>query len=292
MGSDSVIRICHADHGSHPEALSLNSSFRADVPVLKLGVKIAWTPPRPMAALFALEAGLVELCPSLQAHECRGQAEYHVLRFIDGEERRPDEGATAIEPGLALAHLFEHVVIDSIAFITDAPVISGATGALRGTATRFDIFVECPDSAAAELSVELARNWIDALVAGQDPGSQGRLTLKLARYLYCTEDTAEASEIARHLGLERGAVCQGLEWLELVGLTRRVDYGMNFSGSSYYGLRSSDETTVEESLARQLLPERQAPVRVVHAELDVGDAVHGDSHGLAGSFAGVSPAGV
>ena len=147
MGREALIRIQGARLGSHPEALALNASFRRDTPILKLAVEVEWKPKEPAAALAALEARLVEFCPSLRDHQCRGEESYRILRSTgDGGRTAPDDStaqqAEPIEAALALAHLFEHVMIDTIAFITDAPIISGATAALKGSRKRFDIFVE------------------------------------------------------------------------------------------------------------------------------------------------------
>lgn len=237
MGRESLIQIQDSDLGSHPEALALNDSFRSDVPILKLSVEIDWEPEDSRGALSALEARLVKFCPSLREHQCRGEAQYHILRSINGEGRQVESPETPTEAALALAHLFEHVLIDTIAFITDAATVSGATGALKGSRNRFDLFLEAPDALAARFTVGLARSWVSDLVAGQSLNGEGRMTLELARYLYNTRpDAVEASGVARGLGRDRSAVREGLGWLERRGLARRIGYSMNFSGLSYYAL--------------------------------------------------------
>ena len=236
MGPEVLIRVRDAAHGAHPQARSLNAAFRSDFPVLKLGVDIDWGPAETAEAVEALEARLVEFCPSLQQHECRGREEYHILRSIHDGDRRLDHSETAIEPALALAHLFEHLMIDTMAFITDASIISGATAALKGTHARFDIFVECPDATAARLTVEVSRSWISALATGQFPNSEGRLIRDLARHLYRAPAGVEVGELARRLEREPREVRDGLQWLEHLGLTRPLDYPMNFSGLSYHHL--------------------------------------------------------
>ena len=129
MGPEVLIQIRSVAHGTHPEARSLNHAFRPDIPVMKLGVDIGWEPTEPAAAVAALEAQLVEFCPSLQQHQCRGREEYLILRSIHESELQPEHGATSIEP--ALAHLFAHLMIDTMAFITDESK-RGASGASRG----------------------------------------------------------------------------------------------------------------------------------------------------------------
>jgi len=237
MGPEVLISIRDAAHGAHPAARSLNPAFRPDISVIKLGVDIDWEPVEPAAAVAALEAQLVKFCPSLQQHQCRGQEEYLILSSIPESEQQPEHRETSIEPALALAHLFEHLMIDTMAFITDASTISGATAALKDTRTRFDIFVESPDAIAARLTVEVARSWISTLVAGESINDEGRLILELARRLYRALDGVEVGLVARRLGREPGEVREGLQWLERLGLTRPLDYPMNLSGLSYYRLR-------------------------------------------------------
>lgn len=237
MAQHGLIRIRDADLGLRPEARALNASFRTDVPILKLSVEIDWAPSDSLAALAAVEKRLVALCPSLREHECRGREEYHILRSTDGGGGPPERTETAIEPELALAHLYEHVMIDTVAFVTDEPIVSGATAALEGSRNRFDVFVEAPDELAARLAVGLATRWVSALAIGNSLNGDGRAALELVRFLYRTHpDAAEADEIARDLGWEPRAVRDGLDWLERSGLTHRVGYTMNFSGLPYYGL--------------------------------------------------------
>lgn len=245
MGRDCWISVQSSHFGSHPEAFLLNASFRQDTPILKLCVEINWEPEEPAAAVAALEGRFVEFCPSLREHQCRGQEEYRILGSGNGRGGHDPAGEPPIEAGLALAHLYEHVMIDAIAFITDTPIVSGATGALKASHKRFDIFVESPDALAARLSVGLATSWVGALLAGGTLNGNGRMALELIRHFYRTQPGAlDAGEIARALGRGRVEVGDGLNWLEREGLTRRVSYTMNLSGLAYYGLPSVEINSV------------------------------------------------
>jgi hypothetical protein len=236
MAQDGLIRIRQADFGPRPAARALNASFRPDAPILKLSVEIDWDPRDSRGAVADVEARLVTLCPSLREHECRGQEEYHILRSTDGRGRL-DGTATPIEAALALAHLYEHVMIDTVAFVTDEPVVSGATAALEGSRNRFDIFVEAPDEVAAQLAAGLATNWVSAVAVGESLNGDGWAALELARFLYRSHpDATETEQIARELAWEPCAVREVLDWLERSGLVRRIGYTMNFSGLRYYGL--------------------------------------------------------
>lgn len=240
MGKE-LICVQNADLGSHPEALALNTSFRRDTPILKLCVEINWEPTEPAVAVASLEARLVKLCPSLREHECRGQEEYHILS--SGDERGPRfaESRRTVEAPLALAHLYEHVMIDTIAFITAVPLVSGATGALKDARNRFDIFVESPDAVAARLTVGLATSWFGALVTGRSLNGEGRVALDLARHFYRNQSGAlEVGGIARALGRESREVGEGLSCLERNGLTNRVGYTVNLSGVMYFSLPGAE----------------------------------------------------
>lgn len=234
MDREPRIRFGEADFGSHPEAFPLNASFQKDLPILKLRVDVDWEPKAPAAALALLEAGLLEVCPGLRRHQCRGDASYHVLRPPDG---KPGRGGAAIEAPLALAHLLEHVVIDAIAFITDEPLISGATAALSRSFHEFDLFVESPDPLIARLTAELARSWITEIARGAGLDGAHRLALDLCRRLYRAHPgPVEIDVAARPAGRDAGELRQALDWIERHGLVRRVRYGVNLSGRAYYEL--------------------------------------------------------
>ncbi len=240
MAQQGPIHIADADLGSHPEAHALNAAFRRDMPILKLCVEVNWEPKVPAAAVAALEAALLEVCPSLRNHQCRGDRTYRVLRSTNGKNKKVQRGEPPIEAPLALAHLLEHVVIDAISFITDEPVVSGATAALKDSLNQFDIFVESPDAAVASLTVGLARGWITAIVGGASPDGAGRMTLELSRQLYRSRPRpVEVCAIVRGLGCEANEVRSGLRWLVQHGLVRRTPHTVNFSGLSYFELSAS-----------------------------------------------------
>ena len=235
MGGEARILIAGSEVGPHPEVLPLNSGFRADVPLLKLQVDIDWNPPHPARALASLEERLEEPLPGLREHQCRGHLRYHILRSaeqLDGEQEH-------IEAALALAHLLEHVMIDTLAAITSAPLLSGITGAHRDSARRFDIFVECPDPSLAPLVVRLSVSWISASLDGTSLDGGGRLTLELVHLLYERRSEGLApQEIARHLRREPAAVRRALLWLEQSGFVCKEPCPMNSRGRERYRLQA------------------------------------------------------
>jgi hypothetical protein len=146
MGGAPRIRVLTTRLGLFPSIQSLNPSLGPDRWTIRLELEVDWAPVDPLRSLMVLEEGLLEVCPSLNAHRCGGPVEYHVRSFARGEQNGL-EGGHHPEPALALAHLIEHVMIDAIAFVTNASSVSGATGARRGSTKRFDVFVECRDAA-------------------------------------------------------------------------------------------------------------------------------------------------
>ena len=263
MSREPKMHIQGAELGHHPEASALNSSFRSDTPILKLRLDIRWDPEDTIVELAALEHRLVQLCPSLRQHRCRGREEYHILRNVDAPGPSGETQQAFVEAPLALAHLFEHVLIDAIAYITDAPTVSGATAALLGSRTRFDLFVESPDDVVAFLTVKLAAGWIGDLVVGASPDGERRTTLELSRHLYRSQpDPVETGQAARSLGRPSCEVQHGFEWLEHRGLTRRVGYTMNFSGLCYYGLPATawpSTSAAQEPAARPAILGTNSP---------------------------------
>ena len=235
MGGEVRILIAGSEVGPHPEVLPLNSGFQSDIPLLKLQVDIDWNPPHPVRALASLEERLEELCPGLRQHQCRGHLRYHILR--SGEQ--VEGGQEPIEASLALAHLLEHVMIDTLASITSAPLLSGITGAHRDSARRFDIFVECPDPSLAPLVVRLAVSWISASLDGTSLDGGGRLTLELLHFLYERRSEGVAmEEIARHLRREPAEVRRALLWLERNGFVCKGPSAMNPRGRERYRLQT------------------------------------------------------
>jgi hypothetical protein len=216
MGRAAPIRVASSDIGPHPEILGLNPSFRAAVPILKLELDVSWRPGKPMRALADLEDRLAELSPSLRRHQCRAEHRYLLLRGRDADQ---GGGAEPYEAGLALSHLFEHVLIDSVAFLTDEARVSGVTGAHRRSTRRFDVFVECSDPKVGPVVVALAMEWVGALVASRTPEGGGRTALEVARELYHRRPKAFGlAELSKFLGREPQHLTEALVWMRRRGL--------------------------------------------------------------------------
>src|SRR4029077_1809861 len=81
VSKDGSIGILAYEFGLHPKIVPLNPALRPDATTLKLKLRIVWEPEDPTASLSALEGALLDVCPSIARHECRGPREYHVHRF-------------------------------------------------------------------------------------------------------------------------------------------------------------------------------------------------------------------
>lgn len=241
------IEVLALDLGHHPEVLPLNPRFREGAATLKLTLDVHWRPERPRAALAALEGRLAEVAPSLRRHQCRGPEDYRVFRPpADGRDE------PAIEAALALAHLVEHVILDTVSFVTGAPTVSGVTGAHRGRRNRFDVFVECATPAVARLASGLALHWTRALLAREALDGMGRPVLALARYLFLHHPVEVDPRLAAaDLDVDPAATERLLDWLRETGFAREVPWSLNFSGIPRYALADgAAEATPPDTPAR------------------------------------------
>ncbi len=240
-----AIRALSLDVGSHPQARRLNPQFSPEAPLLRLRVEVSWDPRDASTTLFGLEGRLARLSPTLARHQCRGHHDYRILRTLARDTGGPPRLGRDFEPSLALAHVLEHLIIDAVSFLTGAPIVSGATGALRGVPHRYDVFVECPDPALARLVVALPLSWLSSLAAGGSLDGEGWTTLVVARHLYLRRHAGPCDPVAlsRRLMRSPGEVEAALRWLERNGFACRVGYTMNFSGVEYCRLKTASSET-------------------------------------------------
>ncbi len=227
MAHDHVIEVVATDFGVFPQVVPLNPMLAADGTLLKLTVHVNWHPPGDAAErLRAAEERLAAAAPSLGLHQCRGPHQYRLFQ----EGRAATDGA-AFEPALALAHLFEHVIIDAVAYVTEAPRVSGLTGERGDVRLTFDVFVECPDRVVAEVTTRLCRSWVEEVLSGASLDGGVRRTLDLARRLYRQRPAAvDAAATARTLGVAVEDAEDGLLGLVHAGFAREEPTTLNLSG--------------------------------------------------------------
>ena len=232
MRPEVSLRVLATGYGTYPQILRLNPKFRPGALTLKLILEVSWTPWKPAEALSSLRTKLLRVSPSLQRHECRGPEGY--LLFGPGAS---DDINVTVEAALALSHLVEHVLVDIIAFVTGAPIISGVTGARKESSNHFDVFVECPDPLVARLALRLVLSWFSKLLEGKRLGSESGPILELARHVYSRRpEVVRPDRAARELGRDPNEILDHLKWLERTGFVCNVQHTMNFSGHTYYSL--------------------------------------------------------
>ncbi len=239
-----VIDVVGSDFGVFPAVARLNPMLAESSPLMKLTVRVDWRPDDPAHELRDLERALAAAAPSLGSHQCRGPHQYRLFQVDERAVGESGDGGTEagaaaepFEPGLALAHLFEHVIIDAVAYVTEAPRVSGLTGERAGSdvEVKFDVFVECPDRVVAEGTSYLARTWVEELLAGDALDGEPRRTLELARWLYHHRPTAlDAVGAARQLRAPISAVEASLIALVRAGFAHEEPTSVNLSGARQF----------------------------------------------------------
>jgi hypothetical protein len=226
MADRHVIQVVATQFGSFPEITPLNPMLAAGGTLLKLTVRVDWHPGDAVRRLRDAEHRLAAAAPSLGLHQCRGPHQYRLFQ----EGQAVPDGA-AFEPALALAHLFEHVIIDAVAYVTEAPRVSGLTGERGDVRLTFDVFVECPDRVVAKVATQLCRSWVEEVLSGESLDGGVRRTLELARRLYRERPAAvDAAAAAHTLGLPVEDTEETLVTLVHAGFAREEPTTLNLSG--------------------------------------------------------------
>ena len=144
-----------------------------------------------------------------------------------------------VEPGLALAHLIEHVMIDAVAFVTGLQRVSGVTGAHQNSERRFDVYVECPEYPVCLLARYVGISWVLTLLQRGSLDSAGAQTLPVARLIYnLGSRSLDPRRAAVEVGMDEADALEILERLEVAGFARRNVYAVNLSGTPYFRLSS------------------------------------------------------
>ena len=239
MSPSPSVNVLASDYGYHPSILPLNKSLRPFASTLRLTLEIDWNPPDPAQALSKLERDLLVVCPSLGDHHCRGPVQYHVHGASRGWVAKVRGRWLGVEPGLALAHLIEHVMIDAVAFVTGLKRVSGVTGAHQNSTRRFDVYVECPDYPICLLARYVGIAWVLTLLQRGSLDSAGARTLPVARLIYnLSPGSLDPTRAAGEAGMDEADALEILERLEVAGFARRAGYTVNLSGTQYFRLES------------------------------------------------------
>lgn len=238
MPDSHVIDVVATDFGTFPTVARLNPMVHEGNTLLKLTIHVDWQPGDAAQRLRDVEHQLTAAAPSLGLHQCRGPHRYRLFQDGQGAARDATRNAPAdepFEPGLALAHLFEHVIIDAVAYVTEAPRVSGLTGERGDVQLTFDVFVECPDRVVAEVATNLSRAWVELVLGGESLDGHIRRTLDVARRLYRQRPAAvDAGSTARQLGYPKELVEEAFVTLVHAGFAREDLAALNLSGGRLF----------------------------------------------------------
>jgi hypothetical protein len=227
-GADAApLEIVAVAHGPYPEVSRLNPEFITGIPRLKLTLRIDinGAPPQAEACLGALEAQF----PSLARHRCCGDNSLRETFFSRG--RRQSCSVQEADPGVDVAHLAEHLIIDIQHFVGRMKICSGVTCAYREPRNMFDIFVECPEEKVGRLGAAVASELVNDLLRGRPPRENSRCLMETAR---AARDNAglPLSSFAAGLEMQWGssAVAEAADDLRVQGFLTEREVTLNFSG--------------------------------------------------------------
>lgn len=236
MSEAPTIRVTKIDRGPYPDAPDFNPKISSTAPLLLVTLEIRTTPNNSAGILQRLEKSLLAISPRFLKHECRGPDAYHVFRS-NGKTPGKTPGTNGVEPGLAIAHLIEHAVIDFQCAITGLKRCSGITAAYRGRKDRFDLMIECPDLRVGRCSLALALSWVTGSIEGLPAGADEKEILDAARLVYERRGQAlTPPAAARALSWPVGRAAHALAALRDVGYLREADWTVNLSGIPVYRL--------------------------------------------------------
>jgi len=168
--------VIEVQHGAFAQVTALNPGFRPGIGRLKLTLDIPETNGRRAAGFVEALAGFL---PTLSFHRCCGRNSVKETFFE--REKRLGCAMEESDPGVDLAHLVEHVLIDVQHFIGRMKICSAVTCAYRHPRDRYDIFVECPEEAVGRLSAGIAADLVSDLLDGRRPDPRYLCLIHVAR---------------------------------------------------------------------------------------------------------------
>jgi hypothetical protein len=248
------IKVTNLQHGIFEQARRLNPRFVPDRPLLVVTLEIGWAPREPRKAIAILEEKLLRFAPGLRHHQCRGPDGYVVFSASgrgngvspsDAKLNAPGarERGEPYDPGLALAHLLEHVIIDSQCSVTGELTCSGVTGAHRSASARYDVLVECRELPIGCCCLALAVGWFQSLLQGGSVGEAEKESLSALKWIHRhASGVVFSTGLARFLGWSEERAERALATLYAAGYLEAQTYGVNLSGLMEYRRRGDPES--------------------------------------------------
>ncbi len=230
--------------GSYPRVTSLNPRFLPGHGRLKVCVRIDPSAVWP-ARVRALARRLQGVAPGLGGHTCGdGTSPIHLPAAAGGHT------APEIEPGVEVAHLLEHTIIELQHAVAGLTRCSGVTCAHREPPDRFDLFVESPSPGVGRLCAALSLELVNDLLGETGSGAAARLRQVVA--------VARLVEAARHGLVTRASALPAvngdvhaadvaLRELDRLGFLLRATVGVNFSGLPAYERPPASVEAIDET---------------------------------------------
>lgn len=236
------IQVTKLQHGIFEEARRLNPRFVPNRPLLVATLEIGWAPQHPRKAIASLEEKLLLFAPGLRHHQCRGPDGY-VVFSSSGRAPDSDEGDETYDPGLALAHLLEHLIIDSQCSVTGELTCSGVTGAHRSASSRYDVMVECRELPIGCCCLALVVGWFRSLLRGGSMGGAEKESLSALKWIHHhAPGVVFSTGLARFLGWSEERAERALATLHGTGYLETRTYGVNLSGLKEYRRRGERDS--------------------------------------------------
>jgi len=245
------IEVLGLEFGAFEQITPLNDRFIEGRDRLRLTLDVKLDGCAPPAPPATAARSLRAMFPSLRRHLCCGDNAFQRTFFQDGA--RPECDVREADETVDIAHLLEHLVIEFQHSIALMKVCSGVTCGYETPRNRYDVFVESPGRSVSLLSVGLALQLVDDLLAGAGPDPVYPTVVGLARHLHAapwTLVTARSAALAIPTG--RAGAEGALELLADLGHIEVVEPSINYSRVMVYALvheeRRSDESRSHRAL--------------------------------------------
>lgn len=229
----SDISILSMDHGLFPEIAPLNPALSATRDKLKITLDISDDlAGRLVQADRSFRSRLLDVCPTLNRHACRGDngvtpLDPDVLGEICGLKRADDP--------VDVAHLLEHMVIDLVVEISGISRCSGVTCGLHEPTNRFHVYVECEDDSVGRIAVQVAVEALIKLLEAKEGPERFRRQVVMAQWVVGRNgNTYTATEAATALGWTVPETRETVGELVIRGFLNRETPPINFSGLIYF----------------------------------------------------------
>ncbi len=209
------MRILSIRHGNFPQVRMLHHRFREDIPALMVTLDVEDYNPPHSQDFFAIYRALTGVFPTLSQHQCCEEWENTPL-FI-----QKTEGVSVKTVGEVadIAHLTEHLIVDLLVAITDAPLCSGITCGHQSPENRFDLFVECEHVNVGVFAAQFATYLIRRLFDRQMLSPRFAQVVEAAKLVFQYPDGSDPCQhIVKHLHYSPAVARLAATYIQSFGL--------------------------------------------------------------------------